>query len=100
MNGGIHDGLNIAEKLVRIRRGEGDAAALFAQYDRQRRTMAKKYVQAQSILNKEILQESDLEARRRRLDELAATADDAARCRDYLLRSSLIAMVREANATA
>ena len=98
MNGGIHDGLNLAEKLVRIWRGEGDAATLLPHYDRQRRSMAKKYVQAQSIQNKEILQESDMEARRKRLDELAATVEDRERCHEYLLKSSLIAMVREANA--
>jgi 3-(3-hydroxy-phenyl)propionate hydroxylase len=99
MNGGIHDGLNIAEKLVRIWRGDGDSAALFPQYDRQRRTMAKKYVQAQSIQNKEILQESDMDERRKKLDSLGAIAADRERCHDYLLKSSLIAMVREANAT-
>jgi len=100
MNGGIHDGLNLAAKLVRIWRGEGDWAALFAQYDRQRRPAAQKYVQAQSIQNKELLQEKDPTRRRARLDALAATAADAARCREYLLRASLIAMVREANAAA
>jgi len=99
MNGGIHDGLNIAEKLVRIWRGEGDATTLLPQYDRQRRTMAKKYVQAQSIQNKELLQESDMDVRRKKLDALGAVAADRERCHDYLLKSSLIAMVREANAT-
>jgi len=96
MNGGIHDGLNIAEKLVRIWRGEGDEA-LLAQYDRQRRPMAKKYVQAQSIQNKELLQEKDMTERRRRLDALARVAGNREACHDYLLKSSLIAMVREAN---
>ena len=96
MNGGIHDGLNIAEKLVRIWRKEGDDS-LLAQYDRQRRTMAKKYVQAQSIQNKEILQENDMKARRQKLDALGAIADDENTCHEYLLKSSLIAMVREAN---
>ena len=96
MNGGIHDGLNIAEKLVRIWRAEGDDS-LLAQYDRQRRTMAKKYVQAQSIQNKEILQENDMEARRKKLDALGAIAEDRKACHEYLLKSSLLAMVREAN---
>tara|TARA_B100000676_G_scaffold22265_1_gene19382 strand:+ start:148 stop:1371 length:1224 start_codon:yes stop_codon:yes gene_type:complete len=96
MNGGIHDGLNIAEKLVRVWRKEGDDT-LLAKYDRQRRTMAKKYVQAQSIQNKEILQENDMKARRQKLDALGAIADDENTCHEYLLKSSLIAMVREAN---
>jgi 3-(3-hydroxy-phenyl)propionate hydroxylase len=100
MNGGIHDGINISEKLVRIWRGEGDGDALLPQYDRQRRTMAKKYVQAQSIANKEILEENDMDVRRQKLDALGAIAADKERCHEYLLKSSLIAMVREANTTA
>ena len=99
MNGGIHDGINISEKLVRIWRGEGDTD-LLAQYDRQRRPMAKKYVQAQSIQNKELLQEKDMTERRRRLDALARVAENREACHDYLLKSSLIAMVREANSVA
>jgi len=100
MNGGIHDGMNAAEKLVRVWRGEADADAELARYDRQRRPMATKFVQAQSIRNKEILQEKDGPDRRAKLDELAATAEDPARCRPYLLNASLISMVREADATA
>ena len=100
MNGGIHDALNVAEKLVRAMRGEADGEALLAQYDRQRRPAAAKYVQAQSIQNKELLEEKDPARRRARLDALARVAGDPAQCRAYLLRASLIAMVREANAAA
>jgi len=97
MNGGIHDGLNLAEKILGLWRGEeNDHEALFQRYDRQRRLTAKKYVQAQSIANKEMLQENDMTVRRQRLDGLAATAEDKEACREYLLKSSLIAMVREA----
>jgi len=96
MNGGIHDGLNLAEKLVEIWRGEGDPDELLPRYDRQRRTMAKKYVQAQSIANKELLQESDMSERRKRLDGLKATSEDKEACRDFLKRSSLWAMLRDA----
>lgn len=96
MNSGIHDGLNAAEKLGRIWRGEGDEA-LLDQYDRQRRPTAEKYVQAQSIRNKETLQETDPEKRRQRLEELRQTAEDPDKAREFMLRSSLIAMVEEAN---
>ena len=96
MNSGIHDGINLAGKLIRIWRGEADGDILDL-YDRQRRPTATKYVQAQSIANKEILQENDPAARRKRLDDLAATAQDPARARDFMLGRSLIAMVREAD---
>ena len=96
MNSGIHDALNLAGKLIRIWRGEA-GEELLDQYDRQRRPTATKYVQAQSIQNKKILEENDPAARRKRLDDLAATAADPKRAREFMLRTSLIAMVREAD---
>ncbi len=96
MNSGIHDGFNAADKLIRVWRGEG-GHELFELYDRQRRPMATKYVQAQSIQNKETLQENDPEARQRRFDELRRTAADEDLARAYVRRTSLIAMVEEAN---
>jgi 3-(3-hydroxy-phenyl)propionate hydroxylase len=97
MNSGIHDGLNLAEKLIEAWNG-ADHEPLFARYDRQRRPMAEKYVQAQSINNKRILQETDPEARKARLDELRDTVADEEKHRAYLLRASLVQMVEEANA--
>ena len=96
MNGGIHDGLNLAEKLLHIWREEKSANELLPQYDRQRRPTALKYVQAQSIANKELLQETDMKQRRQRLDVLAATAEDRDSCRGYLKKSSLWTMLEEA----
>ena len=96
MNSGIHDGLNAADKLIRVWRGEA-GHELFELYDRQRRPMATKYVQAQSIQNKETLQENDPEVRRRRFNELRRTAAVKDLARAYVRRTSLIAMVEEAN---
>lgn len=97
MNSGIHDGLNLAEKLTAIWHGKG-ADALLDLYDRQRRPMAQKYVQAQSIRNKELLQETDPKVRQERLDELARTAEDPEAHKAYLRRAGLFTMVEEANA--
>ena len=96
MNSGIHDGLNIADKLVRIWRGDA-GEDLLELYDRQRRPMAKKHVQAQSIRNKEMLAEKDPEVRRQRRDELRRIAANPAEARSFMRRSSLLAMVEEAN---
>lgn len=96
MNSGIHDGINLAKKLEEAWHG-GDHDALLARYDRQRRPMAEKYVQAQSIANKKMLQENDPEAREKRLQELANTRNDEKLNREYLLRASLVSMVEEAN---
>lgn len=97
MNSGIHDGLNLAAKIAEAWKG-ADHEALFARYDRQRRPMAEKYVQAQSIQNKRLLQETDPEVRKERLDELYQTSQDEDAHRAYLLRASLVQMVEEADA--
>jgi 3-(3-hydroxy-phenyl)propionate hydroxylase len=97
MNSGIADGLNLAEKLVRVWRGEADDA-VFDLYDRQRRPLAQKYVQAQSIQNKETLQAKDPSKAIARFEELRATANDPKRHKAFLMNSSLINMAREAAA--
>ncbi|MBL8630752.1 MAG: FAD-dependent monooxygenase [Rhodospirillaceae bacterium] len=97
MNSGIADGLNLAEKLVKVWRGEADDS-IFDVYDRQRRPLAQKYVQAQSIQNKETLQAADKAKANARFEELRKTADDPKRHKAFLMNSSLINMAREAAA--
>jgi len=99
MNSGIHDAFNLADKLVRIVRGEADEAEL-DRYERQRRHVALKHTQAQTIRNRRLLEERDPEIRRRNQEELRRTADDPALARGFLLRTSLIESVREAEAIA
>jgi 3-(3-hydroxy-phenyl)propionate hydroxylase len=99
MNSGIADGLNLAEKIGQAWRGEvTDDQALFARYDRQRRPLAQKYVQAQSIQNKETLQAKDPAKANARFEEMRKTAEDPKRHKSFLMNASLINMVREAEA--
>ena len=97
MNGGIHDAVNLCGKIVSVWRGEGDEA-LFDLYDAQRRPIAVEYVQAATLRNKALLEEKDPGVREARLDELARQADDPVRAREFLLRSSMIAALRRAEA--
>lgn len=97
MNSGIGDGLNLADKMIKVWRGEADDS-VFDLYDRQRRPLAQKYVQAQSIQNKETLQQADPAAANKRFEELAKTADDPKRHKAFLMNASLINMMREAAA--
>ncbi len=97
MNGGIQDAFNASEKLVEIWRG-GDADLLLGRYERQRMKVAKDFVQQSAIRNREQLRETDPDLRRKRHDEMRRTAEDPALCHDFLLRSSMIAALREANA--
>ena len=89
MNGGIHDGLNLAEKLVRVWRGEaGDDE--FDRYDRQRRPIAVEFVQKATLANKAMLEEIDPDIRRAKQDELRRICNDPVAARDFLLHSSMI----------
>jgi 3-(3-hydroxy-phenyl)propionate hydroxylase len=99
MNSGIADGLNLAEKMIRVWRGEAEEN-VFDRYDRQRRPLAQKYVQAQSIQNKETLQSKDRATANARFEELRRIAEDPKEHKAFLMNSSLIAMMREAEAIA
>jgi 2-polyprenyl-6-methoxyphenol hydroxylase-like FAD-dependent oxidoreductase len=50
LNGGIHDSINLSEKLAKVCRGEADQSLLDL-YVRQRRTVNLEYVQEHSIRN-------------------------------------------------
>jgi 3-(3-hydroxy-phenyl)propionate hydroxylase len=97
LNGGIQDGANLSAKLARILL-DGAPEGLLDIYDRQRRAVAVEFVQEQSITNKKRLEESDPEARKKNLDNLRATAADPIRARQFLLRTSMIASQRRAEA--
>jgi len=93
MNGGIHDGFNIAEKLAAVIRGKADATLLDA-YERQRRPVALEYVNTITIANKRNLEARDPVAHQRWKDEMTRTAADRALAREYMLKTSMIASLR------
>ena len=95
LNGALHGAFNLAEKLAAVCRGEADDA-LLDRYVRQRRAANVGFVQAQSIRNKEVLEEKDPAVRAQNLAELRATAADRARHKEYLIRSSMIWSLRHA----
>jgi 3-(3-hydroxy-phenyl)propionate hydroxylase len=95
MNSGVHDAFNLADKLVKILRKEaGDE--LLDRYERQRRHVAVQHTQAQTIRNKRLLAEKDPAVRQKNHDELRRSAEDPKLARAFLLRSSLIESLREA----
>jgi len=97
MNGGIHDGINLAGKLARVIHGEADEALLDL-YSRQRRHAAVKYVQAQTIANKKLMEERDLAARAAKFAELGRVADDPVASKAYMRRAALLDSLNDANA--
>ena len=95
LNGAVQAACNLAEKLALVCRNEADDS-LIDRYVRQRRAANVAFVQAQSIRNKQILEEKDPAIRAKNLDELRAVAADRHRAKDYLIRSSMIWSVRHA----
>jgi 3-(3-hydroxy-phenyl)propionate hydroxylase len=95
LNGGLHDAMNLAEKLGKVWRKEADDS-LLDRYVRQRRTTNIEFVQANSIRNKRMLEETDPAARTKRFDELRAQVADPVAARPFLLQSSMIVSLRRA----
>ena len=95
MNSGIHDAFNLADKLIAITRREAGEEVL-DRYERQRRHVAVQHTQAQTMRNKRLLTEKDPAVRQKNHDELRRAAEDPKLARAFLLRSSLIESLREA----
>jgi len=95
LNSGVHDAFNLADKLARVVHGTADETEL-DRYERQRRHVAVKHTQAQTIRNKRLLEERDPAVRRRNHDELRRQAEDPALARKFLLRTALFESLSEA----
>jgi 3-(3-hydroxy-phenyl)propionate hydroxylase len=99
MNGGIHDAINLADKLSAVIKGEAPEEVL-DRYDRQRRCAAVTYIQAQTIANKRLMEERDPTVRLANFDELRRTADNPEAARRYMRRAALLDSLQTANAIA
>jgi 3-(3-hydroxy-phenyl)propionate hydroxylase len=97
MNGGIHDAMNLAEKLSDVLL-KGTEVNVLDRYSRQRRKAQIDFVQSQSIQNKKALEEKDPATRRKNLDNLRRASEDLTLHKQFLMRSSLFDSLRSANA--
>ncbi|HEY0224340.1 MAG TPA: FAD-dependent monooxygenase [Pseudolabrys sp.] len=95
LNSGIHDAVNLCDKLGRHWRGESEE--LLDLYSRQRRSATVEQVQAMSIRNKRMMEERDPAVARIRLKEMIAIADDPAKAREHMLNTSMISGLKRAN---
>ncbi len=91
MNGGIHDAINLTDRLAKVWNGAAPDAEL-DRYDLQRRLVTHETIQTQTIQNKKNLESPGPEFR----DSLRQTAADPKRSYDYMLRVSMIATLRRA----
>jgi 3-(3-hydroxy-phenyl)propionate hydroxylase len=95
LNGGLQDAANLAEKLVEVIQNKGPAS-LLTLYDKQRRTVTTEFVQAQTIANKKRLEARDPETRAKNFVELAESAADPKKAREFLLKTAMITMQQRA----
>ena len=99
MNGGIHDAMNLTEKLLAVlQKGESDA--LLDQYERQRRTIAIDYINASTARNKRDIEERDPVKRQENQQALRELSLDPVRARAYIRQSSMIDALERAKAIA
>lgn len=98
MNGGIHDGFAIAERLAGVICGKLPATCL-DDYERERRPVALEYVNKITIANKRNLEAKDPAQYSQWQRAMDRTAADPALCREYLLKVSMIESLRNARAS-
>ena len=98
MNSGIHDAVNLCEKLVTAFAEPQARDPLLARFERQRRTVTRNFIQQQSIRNKQDMELGTAEAERLRRDHMRHTSASRELRRAFLLRQSMIQSVRDAAA--
>ena len=86
MNGGLHDALNLCDKLIQGKDLE--------RYEAERRPIAIEYINANTARNRKLMAERDPEARRRAQDEMCRIAADPVAAKAFLMKSSMIETLR------
>lgn len=97
MNGGVHDAMNLCEKLLGVLQHGAPESSLDL-YEKQRRTIAIEYINASTARNKKEIEERDPVLRQKNHDELRALAADPASSLAYLRKTSMIDALERAKA--
>ena len=97
MNGGIHDAMNLCEKLTAVLL-QGAHTEVLDLYEKQRRTIAIEYINASTARNKKEIEERDPVLRQKNHDELRALVADPASSLAYLRKTSMIDALERAKA--
>ena len=96
MNGGIHDAFNLCDKLQSVLQGADND--LLDRYDRQRRGVITRRIIPAATANRKRMAGTDVAQQLERLRKLQEVAADPVQRREYLLESSMINSLREADA--
>jgi 3-(3-hydroxy-phenyl)propionate hydroxylase len=95
MNGGIHDAVNLTDRLGKVWRGEAPESEM-DRYEKQRREITLETIQKQTIQNKQNLEAKDPAAHEAFKVRMRETANDPKKAYEYLLTVSMIASLRRA----
>lgn len=95
LNGGVHDALNLAEKLAAVI-NQGAPDSLLDRYERQRRPVVQDAIIAQSHANRARMRELDPEKRRESLRALQEICADRDKLYAHMLKTSMISGLRQA----
>lgn len=99
MNGGVHDAFNLSAKLIEVIAGRAPDS-LLDKYERQRRTIAIEYINANTARNKQLIEERDESVRSRIHAELRATAADPEASLAYIRKTSMFDALERAGSIA
>ena len=95
MNGGVQDAVNLAEKLVSIIKHGGDRQDLLELYNRQRRGICTKFIQAHTKKNKALMEATDEETQTRRQANFMKSSADPELAKAFVMETSMINCVRD-----
>ncbi|MEO1686630.1 MAG: FAD-dependent monooxygenase [Pseudomonadota bacterium] len=90
MNGGVHDAVNLARKLVRVLTEGADMDAMLDHYAAQRKAIAEEYVQAHTHQNKQAIAETDPAKRAATLADMKAIAATPERLLAHVRKGAMI----------
>lgn len=97
MNGGVHDAMNLCQKLLEVLQ-MGKGHDLLDRYERQRRTIAIEYINASTARNKKEIEEQDPLIRQRTQNELRETCANPISAKKYLRKTSMLDALERAEA--
>ena len=90
MNGGIHDAVNLSQKLIAVFRDGADMDSLLDHYSTQRRAIAEEYVQTHTHKNKQVIEEKDPARRAAHLAEMQRVARTPADLLAYVRKGAMM----------
>jgi 3-(3-hydroxy-phenyl)propionate hydroxylase len=95
LNSGIHDASDLSKRLIRIISEGANYEAEFEKYSEVRQKVAVEYVKEISEKNTRVVKEKDAEYRLQLQKDMNKVATNPVSAKQWLLRSAMIASVRE-----